>query len=155
MTFWLLPQHGGGHLKNDFLNEILHLKHIMGQRPIILLASPKTLSLNTVELYNRNLYLRNESTAFLKESVNNKHVEMSIANGLLKKLADAEDGIYFISRDSLFSYPDNNSLEWMPDGLPYHIDYRHLSIYGSKATYHNFKLSPQFESIKKVLIHSD
>jgi hypothetical protein len=72
-------------------------------------------------------------------------------NDKIKNFSSRFNNIIFLNRKDIFM-PENFSTE----GLPYSLDGEHMSLYGAKIAYYNFKSSSAYKKIVnnlKSLIH--
>ena len=80
----------------------------------------------------------------IKNFSNNSNEIASVENENLKiKLSNK--GI-FINKESLFNTNDLTN-----ENMPYSLDGRHISIYGSHATFENFSKSNQYNEIIRYI----
>ena len=141
----------GDYYDDNFISEIENLIKRLDNKLLIIMAAPKHLAADNVEIYNVKRIIQKFSGP-LPAIPSNFDSRMRLSNDKLETLSSRFDHVHFINRDVLFTGNSDASYEWMPNGLPYHSDKRHISIDGSHQVFKNFKKTNGYGSLVDVLI---
>lgn len=136
----------GDYYEDDFLSEIERLVEELEGKLLIIMSAPKYLAVDNVKIYNVKRIARGYHGE-LNSYPSKLDLNMRLSNQELDLLASSDPNIIFISRNALFGGITEASYEWMPSGLPYHNDKRHISLDGSKQVFQNFKNSKSYISL--------
>jgi len=148
--FFVIGAAWGDYYEDNFVSEVKHLVEELEGKLLIIMAAPKYLALDNVAIYNSKKVVRGFTGAF-RSAPSKLDLNMKLANKKLELLAAKDANVTFISRDMLFGRETEASYEWMPNGLPYHYDRRHISIIGSNQTFQNIRNSNSFISLLKAI----
>lgn len=140
----------GDYRENDILTELQNITTALKGKPLVIISAPKHVARDNIEIYNKFNIIRSSAVKH-KDVTSIKDDLMVKANRMLKNYSNENKTVFFISREGLFGKNQGHSLEWMPNGLPYHSDKRHISIQGAKQVFENFKKSGEYSQWSRML----
>ena len=113
---------------------------------IIVMAAPKSYSVNPLEVFKKSIYF---GTPFNINDSDNYDLGAYEANAKMKKLADKYDNVHFIDRTYLYDESDTFNANGLT--VPYSYDGGHISILGSKYSAKYFMAHTDYDRIISYL----
>jgi len=118
-------------------------------RTVFVMAAPISYDENVRQKFERSLILHQkfDMSSFGKK----RDMSMKIANSKLKEHSEKFENIHFIDRDSLF-LADSTNPDVTAENIPYSLDGRHLSVYGSKKAARSIQASRSYSQLRHILL---
>lgn len=115
---------------------------------VVLMPTPKQFDVDAMFLFKRSLMFKADFD--LGRVSTEKDIKAKEANQMLASMASKFDNVLYIDRESMFSANGSPS-DLTKDQIPFSLDGRHISVYGSKAAAESFMKSPQYQELQRRL----